>query len=462
MKKIVITLTIVTLLAIGSYGIFGFMAKKNFDRGMEEIKAQIPSHIDVTYKQGLLSSTVDLSIKIPIDGADIDLITTTHHTIYHGPFILHPMQNKRPAYIPTQAYMEGTLSCELSGDIDAEVAANIKEATTTKINTYIPLAGDVKILFSGKPLNKEFDIQGDVLAIDWQGFTGSMELQGSIRNFTYKLIAPGLTIGGDGPEGVSISTMTSSGTAHTGSSDIGLGSYKAGIKNITVKLSAEPGDEVILKDMQVMVSADEKDDLLTISEIFDIASFSFNNKSYGPANTTTYLRNLDVKTLATMNREYVAFQKENGHDPQAMQNKLIEMVSTHGVSLLSRSPEFEFTNISLQTATGKGEAKLKIRFNGDGEVVLNPLFLLGRLSAEASFGADERFLAVLIKDIAKEAICDNINDPACDQQAAKASSKELKELVKTKQLLLENGRYTATISYKDGAAVLNGKPMPLF
>lgn len=462
MKKIVIALTIVILLVIGSYGVFGFMAKKNFDRGMAEIKARTPSHIDITYKQGFLSSTVDLSVKIPIDGVDVDLVGTTHHTIYHGPFVFHHNQDGRPAYIPVQAYTEGTLFYELSGDIGPELASNIKEATTTRISAYIPLTGNAEILFSGEPLSKEFTIEGDILAVDWQGFSGSMELQGSLRDFTYDIVAPGLTISGDGPESVAISAITSSGAAHTGSSDIGLGSYKAGIKNIAVRLSAEPGDEVILDDMQVMVTADEKDGLLTIAEIFDIASFSFNEKSYGPANTTTYLRNLDVKALTAMNRDYVAFQKENGHDSQAMQDKLMEMVATHGVSLLSKSPELEFANISLQTAEGKGEAKLIIRFNGEGEVVMNPFFLLGRLSADASFGADERFLAVLIKDITKEAICDDTTDPACDQQAAQASSKQLQGLVTAKQLILENGRYSATISYKDGASILNGKPMPLF
>lgn len=464
MKKILIPVTVLILLIVGSYGLFGFMIKKNFDQGMAEISAQIPSHIDVTYKQGFLSSTVDLSIKIPIDDADVDFdfIITTHHTIHHGPFVLHAMNNGHPSYLPVLAYTDGTLFYELKGDIEPEIAQGVKAASLTKINGYIPFMGNSRIDFSGEPLSKDFEMEGSLMSVDWQGFSGSIDLLGSMRNFRYEFLAPGLTIANDGPENVSISTITSKGTARTGSFDIGLGEYHAGIKNISITLSSEPGDQIVVDNMRLKLRADEQDGLLTISELFDIASFSFNNKTYGPANTTVHLRNLDAKTLSAMNQEYIAIQKDNSHDPQAMQDQLMQMVSTHGTTLLSKSPEFEFENISLETSEGIGAAKLKISFNGDGEVVMNPFFLLGRLSAEASFGADERFLAVLAKEITKEAMCDDDTDPVCDQQAAQASNDQLQQFVTNGQLVLHNGRYTANIDYKDGAATLNGTPMPLF
>ena len=464
MKKIVIALSIVVLLVLGSYGVFGFIAKRNFDKGMADLNTQIPSHIDVTYKQGLFSSTAQLSLEIPINDNNVDVkqVITTRHTIYHGPFVLHPMQENHPAYIPVQAYTEGTLHYEFQGSIDKNIAQAFKEASTTKITAYIPFIGNPKILFSGSPLNKEFDVDGDILAIDWQGFTGSLELQGSMRNFTYDFMAPGLTIANDGPEQLVISAITSSGVARTGSFDIGLGAYKAAVKHVAIVLSAEPGDTLVLDDIRVAITADEAEALLTVSEIFDIASLSFNNKTYGPVNTTVHLRNLDAKTLSTMNREYVTIQKANSHDPQTMQDQLLTMVTNQAPALLAKSPEFEFENISLKTANGTGQGRFIIRFNGDGEIVLNPFFLMGRLSADASFGADERFLAVLIKDIAKEAMCDDATDMACDQRAAEASSNQLQALVTQKQLMLDNGKYTATVSYKDGAATLNGQPVPFF
>jgi uncharacterized protein YdgA (DUF945 family) len=326
----------------------------------------------------------------------------------------------------------------------------------------VPLSGNTTILFSGAPLSKEFNIEGENLEIDWQGFSGSMQILGSIQNFTYEFLAPGFSISTGGPEKLVVDTITSSGTAHSGSFDIGLGSYKAGIKSIGITLSADPGDELLLGETNFNVVAAETNGLLTISEIIDVKTCRLDNKTYGPANLTVHLRNLDAKSLASMNQAYIDMQKDGNTSSDAMQIKLMEMITTHGATLLSKSPQLDLENISLQTTEGKGELNLKISFNGDGEIVMNPFFLLGRLSAEAKFGADERFLAVLAKDVFKESMCDDDYDTACDQQAARASSDQLQALISNNQLRLENGRYIAEINYKDGAATLNGSPMPIF
>lgn len=464
MKKILVAPILIALLTAGSYGVFGYLAKNNFETAIADINAQIPTDIDITYNQGFLSSTVKISAKIPIadDNINFDIGVATSHTIYHGPFVFHTMQGDHPFYKPVQAYTEGNLSYELTGEVDEKLAEGIKTITTTKITAHIPLMGTTIIQFSGEPLNKEFDIEGDILAVEWQGFNGSMSMKNSMKDFTYEFLAPGLTMTGDGPERFEMTSITSHGTARPGTYDIGLGDYNAGIQNINLVLSDEPGDNMQLEDIKVQVIADEKDGLLTFSGLFDIKSFSFHEKTYGHANTTVHLRNLDSKTISDMNHEYIEMQKTNGNDPNAMQAQLQQMVTTHGVTLLSKSPELEFENVSLQTAEGSGELKLKVGFNGEGEVVMNPFFLLGRLSAEASLSADERFVAVLAKEIMKEAMCDDTTEPTCDEQAARASSEQLQDLLINKQLIRENGRYVSRITYKDGAADLNGEPLPLF
>ena len=466
MKKIFAAIIFLTLLIPASYGLFGYMAKKNFDTAMAEINNQIPSNIDITYKQGFLSSTVELKTKVPIADPDVsfDLNITTRHTIYHGPFVFHTMQDNHPAYIPIQAYTEGNLYYELTGDIEPQITKGIKEATTTRINAYIPLMGQTTVQFSGQPLHKELQLEGGLVTVDWQGFTGSLKIEDTIRDFTYDFTAPGLTIDNqNGPEKFQLVSLSSSGTAHRGNFDIGLGNYKAGLKDLNIILSDDPDDTININTIRLNIIADEKEGLLSVSEIFDIDSFSFDNKVYGPANSTVRLRNLDAQSLSAMNQEYIAMQKENDNDPNAIQNELMQIISTHGVAILSKSPELEFENLSVASADGTGEARLKISFNGEGDVIMNPLFLLGRLSAEASFGADKRFLTVLLTDLEKAATCtDDTDVDVCGQQAAEKSCKQLRTLLINKQLILDNGRYTASIHYKDGAANLNGTPIPLF
>ncbi|MDA3833210.1 MAG: DUF945 family protein [Spirochaetales bacterium] len=464
MKKVLVAPLILALLVVGSYGIFGVLAKRNFDNAMEHISAQVPGQIDITYKQGFLSSTVSLHSQIPMADNDqeVEISASTSHTIYHGPFVFHAMQDDQPAYIPIQAYTEGNLFYELSGLLDPTLAQGIKDATNTTISAYITLMGDAHLKFSGEPLIEECDLDGTLVAIDWQGFNGSLISQCSFRDFTYDVTAPGLVIAGDGPEQFELGPITSSGTAHSGNFDIGLGTHKVNIKNIGMTFSADPGDNVRLTNMDIKVILNEQDGLLRVSEYFDMEALSINNKSYGPANLTFHARNLDAKALSLMNQEYIELQKNNRGNTDAMQAQLMQMASTHGLTLLSKSPEFEFENISLTTVEGSGELKLKLRFNGEGEVIMNPLFLLGRLEAEASLGADERFLAVLAKDLLKQSLCVDANDTTCDKQAARASNEQLQQLLLNNQLILENDRFISTISYKDGAATLNGKPMPLF
>ncbi len=464
MKKILIVPVVFVLLIAGSYGVFGYLAKQNFDHALAEVSTQIPSHIDITYKQGFLSSTVEVTTTFPIANSNVmlDIGMTTSHTIYHGPFVFHPMQGNHPFYIPVQAYTEGNLFYELIGEVDKQLARDIKEITATKITTYIPIMGDTTIQFSGEPLSKEFEIEGKILAVDWKGFTGSMNMKSSMRDFTYEIIAPGLLVTSDGPERFAVSDMTSHGTSRPSSYDIGLGDYKAGVKNIDITLSGDPEDNVQFENVTLHIIADEKEGLLTFSELFDIGMLSFHDKTYGPFNSTVHLRNLDAKAISDMNHEYIEMQKLHANDTEAMQAQLMQMATTHGVTLLSKSPEFEFENLSLQTAEGSGEIKMKISFNGEGEVVMNPFFLMGRLSAEASLDADERFLAVLAKNVMKEAMCDDVDDQVCDQRAASTSSQQLQNLLDNGQLLLENGRYVSRIAYKDGAADLNGAPLPLF
>ena len=72
--------------------------------------------------------------------------------------------------------------------------------------------GDTHVHFAGAPLSKEFDIEGDLVAVDWKGFNGVLLSQGSLRDFTYDFTAPGLIIGSNGPERFELGTIQSSGT----------------------------------------------------------------------------------------------------------------------------------------------------------------------------------------------------------------------------------------------------------
>ncbi len=461
MRKIIVAATIIALIITGSYGFFGYLTKNSFTSAIDQLNSQTPNHIDLTYKQGFLSSSVTLNSTIPLADGKSNIEITTSHMIYHGPFIFQTMNGDKPPYIPVQAYTEGDLSYELTGAIDPKLAQNIKKATAVKINGYIPLIGNAKIAITGEPLSNEFIIEDKAITFDWQGFTGSLEMRGSMKDFAYDFIAPGITLTSNGIKQFTMSGMTSSGSGRSGNFNLSLGDYQVGFKNITLIPLAEPGDKVILEDMNITLIADEKDGLVNASEMLDLAAFTFKNKTYGPINITVDLKNIDAKTLSTMNQELLEIQQAQIMDPGVLQSRLVQMITVHGTTLLSRSPEVEISNISIKTTKGSGELKLNIRFNGNGDVIMNPLFLMGRLEVNASFAADEQFLAQLTKELIQESICDDDTDTTCQQQAEENSREQLQTLVTNNQLILKNGRYVSSLSFKDGAATLNNKPIPL-
>jgi uncharacterized protein YdgA (DUF945 family) len=334
----------------------------------------------------------------------------------------------------------------------------LRQLATTEITVHAPIKGRSKVVFNGKPLQTTLPIGTETFNLNWQGFIGTLSLEGNnLRTYDLDFRAPGLEVRGTNSAGIVIDEITTHAKMREGSHNLSLGTIITALAKCEITLGSKPEEKIAMNGLNVRITSTEKDALLQVEEEINLNHLQITDKMFGPGNLKISLTNLDAQTVAKLTEAYKALQA----DPGKSEVMALSILSNHAAALLAKSPEIRVENFSLASPEGAGLATGHIAFDGAGEVIMNPLFLLGRLSAEANFSADEHFMAVQLKNILKENLCSQAPDPACDQEAARASSKELQGLIEQNILLLTGGKYTMTASFKNGQAMLNGQPVPL-
>lgn len=460
MKKIATLVVILVLVTLSAYFVFGLLARKNCQAAIAELQVNFPGRIDSSYKQGFFTSELQIKLDIPIPDANPatpeTISTRIRQTIHHGPFIFS--NQNIPMFIPVQLYAQGSLEIDPFLTNEPAFVAQLRQLASTDITVHTPLNGRTKVVFKGKPMQSSLEVDTETFTLNWQGFDGHLFLEGNnLLSYDLNFRAPGLKIKGQGSEGIVIEEITAQAQMREGIHNLSLGTVSTAIKNLEAKWGSGTEEKITMTSLDIRITSNEQQELLRVEEEIQLDHLQFADKKFGPANLKISLANLDAKTVAKLTEAYKTMQA-NAADNEVM---ALGILSNHASALLAQSPEIRIENFSLTSPDGTCLSTAFIAFNGEGEVLLNPLFLLGRLSAEANFSADERFMAVQIKNIIKESLCGQRMDPGCDQEAARASSKQLQALTEQNILLLSNGKYTLTAGFKNGQAMLNGQPMPL-
>ena len=126
MKKFIVVIVILGLVATGAYAGFGMLARQNAMTGLESIQKQLPGVIERDIKGGLLQSQVHARIPLPhLAEIDRNAALVIDETIYHGPFIFSGAEKGVPR-IMAQAYGTGTIALELPG---VELSSQVKDCS---------------------------------------------------------------------------------------------------------------------------------------------------------------------------------------------------------------------------------------------------------------------------------------------------------------------------------------------
>jgi uncharacterized protein YdgA (DUF945 family) len=462
MKKGLALLLIVILLALGAYLGCGLLARHTYQTAMNQMQADFPGRIDASYHQGLFTSELDILLHIPIPAAHPDTPPTIaariRQTIHHGPFIFSGQRPPGRFFMPMRLSAHGVLEVEPFLADEPPLVRHLRQLATTDITVSVPLLGGSLVSFKGRPFTTTVPLDSRELTLEWQGFDGTLTMAGAdLHAYDLDFLAPGLTINGPDSAGLAVESLTTRATMRAGNHNLSLGTISTGLQKCEFRPGSDPAEKIALTDLVVRITSSEEEGLFRVEEEINLAHLLLPAKNYGPLNLKISLANLDARAIATLAETYKGMQTAPGQGEALLMTAL----GSQAAALLATSPEIRLENLSLASPEGAGQASALLAFNGEGEVIMNPFFLLGRLSAEADFSADEHFMAAGVKNILKEKLCGQPADSQCDQEAARAGSKQLQDLVAQNILRHENGKYTLSASFKAGQAVLNGQPMPL-
>jgi len=193
------------------------------------------------------------------------------------------------------------------------------------------------------------------------------------------------------------------------------------------------------------------------------------SQKYGPGSFEFVMRNIDAQAMRDFNPSIEGIQEDEIDDRQKSQilmGKIMESIP----NLLAKSPEFEVAKLRLKTDYGEliGSARVKIGSESP-ELLVNPLFLLSAVDAEAKVSIPEGLFVSIVSKIQKDKIVNNFEQGSGEKPSEdelntltkSAASEMIKSLINREIFILKNKQYVFDASYKNGQFMLNGKPIQI-
>jgi uncharacterized protein YdgA (DUF945 family) len=209
------------------------------------------------------------------------------------------------------------------------------------------------------------------------------------------------------------------------------------------------------------------------------------NESYGPADIKLAIRDLDAKTLATINEQAGQMQ---GVSEKERQQILFAMLPELPV-LLGKGAELEVSKLSI--VMPEGEIKGSMFINLPKLDKANPLQLIHKIQGKADLQLPEKIIKGLLKETSRQQLLQQTtlevalvkqmqnnneqinntdenqnNQPATrpmtavelDQKAQAQAEEKLSALVDAGALQNQGDKYVIKASLADGQLTINGKP----
>ncbi|MBU0680392.1 MAG: YdgA family protein, partial [Proteobacteria bacterium] len=339
MKKAIALVLVLTLLILGAYLGFGLLARKNYEMALAELQANFPGQIESSFKQGLFTSNLSITLDIPIPNSNPDtpdtIPTKISQTIHHGPFIFRNQGQNVSLFMPVQLYAHGVLEFEPFMANEPPFVTTLRQLATTEITVHAPIKGRSEVVFNGKPLQTTLAIGTENFNLNWQGFIGTLALEGTnLLTYDLDFRAPGLEVRGTSSNGFVIEGMTTQASMREGSHNLSLGTIISAMKNCEITLGSKPEEKIAMNGLNVRITSTEKDALLRVEEEISLNHLQVTDKMFGPGNLKISLTNLDAQAVAKLTEAYKALQT----DPGKSEVMAVSILSSQASALLAKSP----------------------------------------------------------------------------------------------------------------------------
>lgn len=460
---------IVTALAY-SFAAFwiGKSAEENIQKKIAWIKTQpytiVKSH---SYHRGWFSSdavtVIDLSPgfyqllaeRLGQTNKPGEFAFTYKQHITHGPFPLLTSFNLLPyqAATSTEFIFPDKLEKFLTRFFGKTQPIQIKER--------IAFNGDTQSNFSIAGLNHDEAISG--IKIKWSGFDGKSEYSSDLKSrFNLSGLSEKLSI--DLPsKHFSMDNFSLNMNKFLGKTGVMLGSELGQIDTFHVKFNDNNPFELKLNKIGGGYSINEAGEYINGESKLNIASFTLNQKTYGPVRFLAEAKHLYAPAVLGLTREIQQIHQNELTDEQ-VSTKLLAAYQEDGATLLAHNPQIGIRELFVHTPDGDIKMQAKIALNGVVKTDLNePLTLWHKITANADIVIPRKVLEAILAFQTQKLLLGEEQEVNQDTVAfiRQLVEAQINQLIQDRYIQIEGSNVVSTVALKNGNLILNGKPLSL-
>ncbi|MEN8140865.1 MAG: DUF945 family protein [Thermodesulfobacteriota bacterium] len=457
MKNLTIIFLTISALICALYGACGLYTRHNIGVALANLKAQQGEVVEYELEGGIFRSRLQLRYKLPgqyYGSESQDATLVVKQVIGHGPLVWQG-QGRQPRLLRAQGWGQARV---ISG-AGSKWPQPLRELLTADLRLKVPLTGvGGKVQMRSPPRNVVMDWGDGEMMVAWQGMKLDLFFPGNtLLAYDLNLRAPELLIQKGEDNEMTLRGFVVDGIMAEGEHGLSLGEVNFGLEELDVSMADQ---NATITGLHSLLTTREEGGLVSMAKKFRLAGLSWGESSYEDVEINLAISNIAAQPLAQLAMGLGGLDNRPAQE-EASGDTLLTLLQGHSMGLLSGSPRLAVDDISVTTSAGRIHLNGGVQFDGEGGVLFNPFFLLGRLSAHLFFEAEGGALQQLLKEGIKQRDCKDPTSRACERKAGKMARARVKALVKAGTLDKAGKSYTYSFSFDEGQIKVNGRPQPL-
>jgi len=230
------------------------------------------------------------------------------------------------------------------------------------------------------------------------------------------------------------------------------------------------GTEIRVVDSELLVTSsyDDETDIGNLTVSTKLASIDTPSLNLTDINTVIELNNLQGKFMLAY-QDFSSNMMENMSDPSAAKSNLDTFMQDHLLAQLQLNPEYNISKLSGKINGSEFDGKILTKLKGVTELpasLEDPAFWIKHASIDSKMLMQKVAAEFVAKQVMSSQLSANPQFMALDEAERTQIINQqvagmLGGLVQQGMITLENEGYIATFTLEDGAASLNGNPIPL-
>lgn len=477
MKKSLVAVGVIVALGVIWTGSSWYVGKQVEDRMAEMIekanddlaKALPDAGLMVSYEnyqRGVLDSQMQLIIKTAADARNpllpVGESIIFNETISHGPLPGLTHFNFIPAMASVHSELAKNSTTQPLFDITKDKAlinANTRisfDGATSSVISVIPVdytKDNTHLVFSGSTIDADIDAKADKMTFALNANSGSIKTNNEAGQ----------------PTQVSFNGISMASDSQLSVADLRTGIQKAGLQSLT--LSVDGKELVALNGLMLSANTELQADKkrLSVQADYSLDALKAQGQDFGSGKLGVKVSNLDAEALSAVSKTYaqesqkLLQQPEVMEDPELYRQQMVDVLVASFPQLLTGNPTVSVSPLSWKNAKGEATFNLTLDLKDPKEIAA-PANSVEELLGRYITNLDTRL--VIPVDMAIQLMSQVAQlEGTSAEEAEKLATQQVKGLAAMGQMFhitkVENNSITASLTFANDKAMLNGETVPL-